>query len=362
MYVPPQRDPEDGIICVGKEGDLIHMNSEKETTPSQAKKRRQNNTQHMRNTLLSQPSPFTESTSIDSNSANTVTGLVHTANPISDHHQIHPFVKWAGGKTQLLEVLHAHFPKKYNRYFEPFVGGGAVLFSIQPKDFVINDNNSELICAYRCFSDRSEFELLEEKLLEHERNHSEEYYYQVRAMDRDPDFSSHPDYERAARMIYLNKACFNGLYRVNSKGFFNVPSGKKEVVNTFDESNFARLFVFFTNSKCKIMEGDYEAAVQEAADGDFVYFDPPYDTFEDQDNFTSYTKDSFGKQEQVRLANVFKYLSARGVYVMLSNHNTPFIRELYKDFHITVVGAKRMINRDKNGRGEVEEVIVTNYE
>ena len=275
---------------------------------------------------------------------------------------VHPFVKWAGGKTQLLEVIESHLPETFNRYFEPFVGGGALLFKLQPKAFSINDSNEELICVYKCLENNELFELLKNELLKHEESHSEEYYYQVREMDKLEGFNNLPIYVRAGRMIYLNKACFNGLYRVNSKGYFNVPSGKKKVVNCFDKKTFDNLNLFFKNRKPVITSIDFEEAVKNAKTGDFVYFDPPYDTWEEKNSFTSYDKNAFGKEEQIRLAKVFKELSDKGVYVMLSNHNTKFINELYKGFHITVVPAKRMINSKADGRGEVEEVIITNYE
>lgn len=275
---------------------------------------------------------------------------------------VHPFVKWAGGKTQLIEVIESHLPETFNRYFEPFVGGGALLFKLQPKAFSINDSNEELICVYKCLENNELFELLKKELLKHEGNHSEKYYYQVREMDKLEGFNKLPIYVRAARMIYLNKACFNGLYRVNSKGYFNVPSGKKKVVNCFDKKTFDNLNLLFKNRKPVITNIDFEDAVKNAKTGDFVYFDPPYDTWEDKNSFTSYDKNAFGKEEQIRLAKVFKELSDKGVYVMLSNHNTKFINELYKGFHITIVPAKRMINAKADGRGEVEEVIVTNYE
>lgn len=275
---------------------------------------------------------------------------------------VHPFVKWAGGKTQLLEVIESHLPETFNRYFEPFVGGGALLFKLQPKAFSINDSNEELICVYKCLENNELFELLKKELLKHEENHSEEYYYQVREMDKLEGFNNLPIYVRAGRMIYLNKACFNGLYRVNSKGYFNVPSGKKKAVNCFDKKTFDNLNLFFKNRKPVITSIDFEEAVKNAKAGDFVYFDPPYDTWEEKNSFTSYDKNAFGKEEQVRLAKVFKELSDKGVYVMLSNHNTKFINELYKGFHITVVPAKRIINSKADGRGEVEEVIITNYE
>ena len=274
---------------------------------------------------------------------------------------LRPFVKWAGGKTQLLDRLHAYMPKTYNNYFEPFIGGGSFFLNIAPKKATINDFNAELVCAYKCFQNDELFESLKSELKKHEANHSEEYYYQIRSMDKEEGFLSLPIYVRAARMIYLNKACFNGLYRVNSKGFFNVPSGRKKKVVTFDEENFDSLREYFRNNDITILNGDFEDAVKNAKAGDFVYFDPPYDVIESKNSFTSYAKNDFGKDEQIRLARLYKKLSDKGVFVMLSNHNTAFINELYKDFNIHVVNAKRMINSKADGRSDVEEVIITNY-
>lgn len=274
---------------------------------------------------------------------------------------VHPFVKWAGGKTQILNRLKEYMPKKFKNYYEPFVGGGAFFFSLAPKNAVINDFNSELVCAYKCFTDEELYKNLIKKLREHEKNHSEKYYYKIREIDRSEDFLELPIYERAARMIYLNKSCFNGLYRVNSKGYFNVPSAKKTTVNTFDDENFQMLRKYFTQSNIKILNGDFEQAVTTAKAGDFVYFDPPYDVYPDKLGFVDYGKDGFGKKEQERLANCFRKLSEKGVFVMLSNHNTKFINNLYDGFKINVIEAKRMINSKADGRGNVEEVIITNY-
>ena len=275
---------------------------------------------------------------------------------------LHPFVKWAGGKTQLLEIIEKHLPKKFDRYFEPFVGGGALLFKLQPADFIINDSNPELISVYRCFANDSLFKALKKHLIEHEKKHSEEYYYKIREMDRNELFEAFPVDVRAARMIYLNKACFNGLYRVNAKGYFNVPSGKKVKVKCFDDENFYRLRSFFKNRKYVVGNDDYSKAVLDAKEGDFVYFDPPYDTLENKDSFTSYSKENFGKSEQIRLSNIFKELSDKKVKVMLSNHNTKLINELYANYNIHIIHAKRMINSKGDGRGEIEEVLITNYE
>lgn len=276
-------------------------------------------------------------------------------------YKIKPFVKWAGGKTQILDKITSLLPKKFNTYFEPFLGGGALFFSLVPHKAVINDSNDELISAFKCFQDSNNYTLMIEEILKHENNHSEMYYYQVREMDRNENFLSLPIYIRAARMIYLNKACFNGLYRVNSKGYFNVPSGKKEVVKAYNQDLFNDLHEYLINSEISILQTDFEKAVETAKTGDFVYFDPPYDTFEEHSNFTTYTKDSFGKDEQRRLSEVYRNLDKKGVYVMLSNHNTPFIQELYQGFNITVIEARRSINSKGSGRGSVEEVIITNY-
>ena len=273
-----------------------------------------------------------------------------------------PFVKWAGGKMQLVDVLKKFIPKNFNNYYEPFIGGGALLFSLKPKNAFLNDNNKELISAYKCFSDNDLFLKLKKELKKHEENHSEEYFYKIRNIDRESEYLNLSEYEKAARMIYLNKACFNGLYRVNKNGYFNVPSGKKIKVTTFDDKNFNLIKDYIKNNNLKFLCSDFEKAVENATNGDFVYFDPPYDVFPDKNGFVFYGKDGFSKDEQIRLFNVFKKLSQKGVFVMLSNHNTPFINELYKGFNINIIKAKRMINSNASGRGFVEEVIITNYE
>jgi len=272
-----------------------------------------------------------------------------------------PFVKWAGGKTQIIAEILKLVPNSYDTYYEPFLGGGALFFQLKPISAVVSDYNSELITAYNCFQDKEDYLLMIEEILKHQRNHSEEYYYQIREMDRIAEFTKLPNYMRAARMIYLNKACFNGLYRVNSKGFFNVPSGKYTIVNAYDETLYNNLSKYLSRSSIFINNDDFQKAVSSAKKGDFVYFDPPYDTFDEKNNFTTYTKNAFGKDEQKRLAKVFKDLDNRGVKVMLSNHNTEFIRELYSEFNIKVINARRSINSVSSGRGSVEEVIITNY-
>ena len=272
-----------------------------------------------------------------------------------------PFVKWAGGKRQILDKLIKYVPEDFNTYYEPFVGGGALFFELSPKNAVINDSNEELINVYRCIKDEEKLTKMCNELNHHEANHSEEYYYKIRNIDRDKNkFNRLSDYKRAARTIYLNKACFNGLYRVNSKGEFNVPFGKKLKVNTYEGQNIGIIHAYLNFNNIKILSIDFEEAVKDAKEGDFIYFDPPYDS--DTSTFNSYTEDGFSKDEQIRLSNVFKNLSDRGCFVMLSNHNTVLINELYKDFYIHKITAKRNINSNGKKRGKVEEVIITNYE
>jgi len=242
-----------------------------------------------------------------------------------------PFVKWAGGKRQIIDKLKQYVPDDFNTYYEPFIGGGALLFELSPKKAVINDYNKELMNVYECIKDSKKFDLMCRELNHHETEHSEEYYYEIRNIDRD-----------------------------NSKNEFNVPFGKKTKVNTYEGQNLGIICGCLNYNDIKLLSVDFEEAVKDAKKGDFIYFDPPYDS--DTSTFNSYTEDGFGKEEQKRLAKVFKELSDKGCYVMLSNHNTTLINELYKDFNIYVIEAKRNINANGKKRGKVEEVIITNYE
>ena len=274
---------------------------------------------------------------------------------------LQPFVKWAGGKRQIMDKLLEYKPQKFRNYFEPFVGGGAFLLELLPNHATICDSNKELIYVYKCLRSKRLFKKFWDLCKQHEENHSEEYYYKVRDLDRKKTaYSKMTMAEKAARCIYLNKACFNGLYRVSSKGYFNVPSAKREKVKCFDDNNMLALHKYFSKRKPVILCKDFSAAVKTATAGDFVYFDPPYDVVGKQ-SFTSYTAGGFGRDEQTKLRDLIKELTEKGVYVMASNANTELIQELYKDFNVHVVNAKRMINSKGDGRGAVEEVIVTNY-
>ncbi len=272
-----------------------------------------------------------------------------------------PFVKWAGGKRQIIDKLKEYVPDEFDTYYEPFVGGGALLFELSPKKAVINDSNKELMNVYNVLCDEEKFKKMCSVLNNYEVNHGEAFFYEIRSKDKNKKtFDRLSDYTRAARTIYLNKACFNGLYRVNSKNEFNVPFGKKTKVNTYDGGNLITVSNYLTMNDVKIMSVDFEEAVKDAKKGDFIYFDPPYDS--DTKTFNSYTEEGFGKEEQVRLSRVYKELANKGCYVMLSNHNTMLVKELYKDYNIHKIEAKRNINANGKKRGMVEEVIITNYE
>ena len=271
-----------------------------------------------------------------------------------------PFVKWAGGKRQILDKLTKLIPDEFNTYYEPFIGGGALFFELSPKDAVINDSNKELMNVYEVLCNEKKFEKMCSLLNKYERKHTEEFYYEIRNIDRnEKKFNKLKDFKRAARTIYLNKACFNGLYRVNSKNEFNVPFGKKTKVNTYEGNNLTIINDYLTSNNIKLLSVDFEESVIDAKKGDFIYFDPPYDS--DTQTFNSYTEEGFGKEEQRRLARVYKELDKRGCYVMLSNHNTSLVQELYKEYNINIIEAKRNINSNGKKRGKVEEVIITNY-
>ena len=271
-----------------------------------------------------------------------------------------PFVKWAGGKRSIVDKLIKLSPEEYDTYYEPFVGGGAMLFELSPKKAVINDYNIELMNVYNCIKDEDKLSLMCSELHKHETNHSDEYYYKIRDLDKDKKkFKKLPDYKRAARTIYLNKACFNGLYRVNSNNEFNVPSGKRSKVNTHGE-NLGIIHCFLNINDIKILSTDFVESVKDAKKGDFIYFDPPYDS--DTSTFNSYTENGFGKEDQIRLSEAFKELDKRGCFVMLSNYNTELVRDLYKNYHFHYVEAQRNIGAKAKDRGIVEEVIITNYE
>ncbi|MCD7892679.1 MAG: Dam family site-specific DNA-(adenine-N6)-methyltransferase [Erysipelotrichaceae bacterium] len=269
-----------------------------------------------------------------------------------------PFVKWAGGKTQLLQHIEKRLPDQFNHYYEPFVGGGAVLFHFGFKEAAISDINEELIYTYECIRDYPNelIEKLQQLDLIHVQN-PKEYYYQIRETYNAKISNNIKDIDLAAMFIYLNKHCFNGLYRVNLKGLFNVPFNQKKSGKSFDESNILEISEYLKDIDIKNM--DFEEVCKQVQKGDFVFFDSPYAPL-NPTSFESYTKEGFSLEDHQRLADLFKTLTARGVYCMLTNHNTELIRDLYKDYYIEVVQVKRFINSDASNR-KGEEVIITNY-
>ncbi|HHK7569616.1 TPA: DNA adenine methylase, partial [Streptococcus pneumoniae] len=273
---------------------------------------------------------------------------------------LQPFTKWTGGKRQLLPVIRELMPKTYNRYFEPFVGGGALFFDLAPKDAVINDFNAELINCYQQIKDNPQ-ELIE-ILKVHQEYNSKEYYLDLRSADRDERIDMMSEVQRAARILYMLRVNFNGLYRVNSKNQFNVPYGRYKNPKIVDEELISAISVYINNNQLEIKVGDFEKAIVDVRTGDFVYFDPPYIPLSETSAFTSYTHEGFSFADQVRLRDAFKRLSDTGAYVMLSNSSSALVEELYKDFNIHYVEATRTNGAKSSSRGKISEIIVTNYE
>lgn len=272
--------------------------------------------------------------------------------------QAKPFVKWVGGKRQLIKQLELLFPKNFNNYYEPFIGGGAVFFNVQKKQSFLSDINEELINVYQTIKTQPK-KLIQflEKL-----EFTKECYLEIRSWDRVPNWTKkYNEIQRAGRFIYLNRTCFNGLHRVNSRGEFNVPMGAYKNPDFIQKENILNSSKLLNKTEAVLEVQSFEHVLDKAKTDDFVYFDPPYDTLSETSNFTSYNQSSFGRDMQQKLAETFRELDARGCNVMLSNHNTPFIRELYKWFNFKIVKARRNVNSKAGGRGEVEEIVIFNY-
>lgn len=269
-----------------------------------------------------------------------------------------PFVKWVWGKRQLIKQFEKLFPTEFNNYFEPFLWGGAVFFNLQKKKSFLSDVNSELINLYQVIKTKPKdlISFLEKQKV------SKERFLEIRSWDREENWqASFSDVERAARFIYLNRTCFNGLYRVNSKWEFNVPFGKYSNPDIIQRENILNASKLLNKTKAEIKLQSFEKVVEKAKAWDFVYFDPPYDVLSDTANFASYNESGFGRNMQTKLRDVFVELDKLWVKVMLSNHNTPFIRKLYKWYRFEIVKARRNVNSKGNSRGEVEEIVVMNY-
>ena len=266
--------------------------------------------------------------------------------------QARPFLKWAGGKTRLLPgLLRCLPPNAFGRYFEPFLGGGALFFALAPKDAFLNDANAELMLCYEVVRDAPEdlLEALSEYRI------SEKEFYRIRSLEPE----SLPRVQRAARFIYLNKTCYNGLYRVNKRGEFNTPFGKNTDASLVDPKNVLAAGELLRHADLR--SGDYETALDHAKKGDFVYLDPPYLPVSKYGDFKRYTRQFFYESDQNHLAAVFKELSSRGCVVLLSNSYHPKIASLYSDFQRLVVEVPRFINCKGEGRGNVKELLIANY-
>jgi DNA adenine methylase len=276
---------------------------------------------------------------------------------------IKPYLKWAGGKRQLLSEIKKHLPGNIQSYtyYEPFIGAGALFFELQPKTALINDFNAQLILTYTVI--RENVEELIILLKKHKDKNDKEYFYEIRNLDRNTiKFDKLTNAEKAARLIFLNKTCFNGLYRVNSRGLFNVPYGKYKNPAICEEIVLRQISQYLNTHEIDILNGDFEQAVKTADKNSFIYFDPPYHS-PDKTNFTGYQADGFDEGEQERLRNVMIKMTGQGSKCLLSNADTEYIRKLYNYdfFEIMSVQAKRHINPDSAGRGNVNEVLIKNW-
>lgn len=293
--------------------------------------------------------------------------------------KVRPFVKWVGGKGQLLETLKKQLPEymdiEITKYAEPFVGGGAFLFELLNlfdfEEIYINDNNKELINVYKVIRDDVESLICSLRILEYQYNNvsdeeRQELYYEKREQYNNIELAKETDVEKAALFIFLNKTCFNGIYRVNKKGKFNVPFGKRKNVKIYDIDNLFKISSLLKNVTLKSC--DYHDVLNFADDKTFVYFDPPYRPLNATSSFTSYTENDFSDKDQIELANLFKELSDKGSKVMLSNsdpknvdENDNFFDDLYADFKIIRVEAGRAVNSVGNKRGKINELLIMNY-
>ena len=269
-----------------------------------------------------------------------------------------PFIQWIGGKREMIPQYEEFIPTDFNNYYEPFMGGGAMFFHLQPSVAILSDNNKELIKTYEGVRDNPE-EVIQ--ILKNLRSrHSKELYLTVRSIDREVNiFEELTNFEIAARMIYLNQTCFNGVYRVNKKGQFNVPIGSSLNRLICDENTIRNASSIL--KKITIKEGDFETTLSTAKRGDLVYFDPPYYPISIHSNFTRYTKEKFYQEDQVRLKKMIDKLNKIGCKIMLSNSDCEFIRDLYKEYNLHTVYSGRLLNCKSERRGKVSELLITNY-
>lgn len=274
-----------------------------------------------------------------------------------------PFLKWAGSKTQLLQKYEPLFPATFKNYIEPFVGGGSVFLFLHAKGrlrgrVILNDSNEELINCY--YVVQKHVEELIQKLWEHDAKKMDKKYYDgIRDLDRDGSIKRMTRVERAARTIFLNRTCYNGLYRVNALGQFNVPYGKHKNPRVCDEDNLRAVSRALQGVQLYVV--DFEGCLQLARRGDFVYLDPPYHPLNSTSYFTNYTKENFEEDAQKRLARMVQVLDKRGCKVMLSNSDTELVRELYRSYELHELKASRVISSKASSRGGVSELVIVNY-
>ena len=278
--------------------------------------------------------------------------------PATESKPLKPFIKWAGGKTDLLPELLSAIPPTFNTYFEPFLGGASLFFGLptRPQQSHLSDISAELINCYTVVRDQLPELLI--SLSTHQ--HDEAYFYQLRQMDRTPDFQNLSTVERASRFIFLNKTCYNGLYRVNSKGQFNVPFGKYENPRVFTVENLTHCAQALQNTEIACCS--FDAILQKVQAGDLVYCDPPYDPVSKTSSFTAYDKEGFARKMQTNLRDFCGELDSRGVQFIVSNSYTTLTLDLYRKFTIRIVKTRRAINSKAEGRGKIAEIIVTNYD
>lgn len=273
---------------------------------------------------------------------------------------LHPILKWAGGKRQLLNEICPRMPKEYKQYYEPFLGGGALLFHCKPKKATINDYNLELVNMYKVIKEQPQ-ELVD-LLKKHVEKHSIEHFYEVRKQDRIKEFYENlSNIKKAARTIYLNKTCYNGLFRISRKGFFNTPIGRYVNPQIVNEKVIYAISFYLNNNEIKLFNVDYKRILSITSKNDFVYLDPPYYPISKTSSFTEYTTLGFNNDEHIVLKNECDKLNERGVKFLLSNSNCDFINDLYKDYIVDVVSVNRFINSNAKKRINATELLIKNY-
>lgn len=279
---------------------------------------------------------------------------------VKNNKLIAPFLKWVGGKRQLMSSIIELLPSNIKdlNYTEPFIGGGAVLFHLQPKNAIINDFNKELINVYEVIKNNLD------ELIEDLKKHKNEvdYFYQIRGLDRTGEFQNLTAIQRASRVIFLNKTCFNGLYRVNNSGEFNSPFGRYKNPNIVNEPTLKAVSKYLNNNKIILRTGDYTDVLKEINEKSFVYLDPPYHPISESSNFTGYVQGGWDMFDQVRLREACDELNEKGVKFLLSNSSAQLIKDQYEKYNITIVKANRSINSNGSDRGEVDELLIRNYD